>query len=341
MRQPHEPEGSPLWIDPALARLAPEIAAVRIPIPGPLKSVNCYVLEGPEGLTVVDTGFHTGVCEQTWQAALAALGRGFDAISQIVVTHFHPDHFGAAGWLQERSGAPVLMLDRARTQVQEVWGQPEKARAMEASYFAQAGMPAPQMKALDDYFSRQGPRVLPLPKVDALHEGQEVSMGGRSYSVLWMPGHAPGLAVFLDRERHLLVGNDLVLSGITPNVSQFWNGPPFPLAQFYASLGAVGGLDIALTLTGHRGLIADTAGRAGEILRHHDERLQKVEAIVASAGAGDSGASAWEVCEALFGTYASIHQTRFALAETVAHLEYLVYRRRLDRVEGTVTQYTP
>jgi glyoxylase-like metal-dependent hydrolase (beta-lactamase superfamily II) len=32
-------------------------------------------------------------------------------VARIVVTHFHPDYLGGARGLQERSGAPVYMLE--------------------------------------------------------------------------------------------------------------------------------------------------------------------------------------------------------------------------------------
>ncbi len=46
-----------------------------------------------------------------WESGARSLGcyLGRDVV-RIVVTHYHPDHLGAASWLQERSGAPVMML---------------------------------------------------------------------------------------------------------------------------------------------------------------------------------------------------------------------------------------
>jgi hypothetical protein len=40
---------------------------------------------------------------------------------RIIVTHFHPDHLGLAAWLQERSGAPVLMTLGEYLTAHAVW----------------------------------------------------------------------------------------------------------------------------------------------------------------------------------------------------------------------------
>jgi len=57
----------------------------------------------------------------------------------------------------------------------------------------------------------------------------------------------------------------------------------------------------------------------------------------AAAGAG---ATAFAVCASVFPTDAlSPHQLRFAMAETLAHMEYLVDMGRLERVESDVLMY--
>ncbi len=46
------------------------------------------------------------------RAMLAGAGCSLDDIDQVVVTHAHPDHFGAAAWVARRSGA-VIVAGRA------------------------------------------------------------------------------------------------------------------------------------------------------------------------------------------------------------------------------------
>lgn len=84
--------------------------------------------------------------------------------------------------------------------------------------------------------------------------------------------------------------------------------------------------DVDLALPGHGPLIRNFRERIGQLRTHHDERLALMEQ---TAG---TGANAYDVCVQVFpvATYSS-HQMRFALAETLAHLEYLVEQERLVR----------
>lgn len=83
-----------------------------------------------------------------------------------------------------------------------------------------------------------------------------------------------------------------------------------------------------LALPGHGPLIDAFQQRLDELRAHHDDRLRAVEQTVAE------GATAYMVCASIFPTeQLSPHQIRFAMAETLAHLEYLVSIGRLERVE--------
>ncbi len=77
----------------------------------------------------------------------------------------------------------------------------------------------------------------------------------------------------------------------------------------------------------------DAAGRAHEIVAHHGERLDRAEAALAAGPR-----NAWEVALALFGSVAQVQQ-RFALTESLAHLERLFRFGRAHRVEGLPVRF--
>ncbi len=68
-------------------------------------------IRGSDGYTVIDPGLHTPDAEALWEQVLQERGIGFEHVEQIVLTHHHPDHYGMAGWFQERTGAPVLLSE--------------------------------------------------------------------------------------------------------------------------------------------------------------------------------------------------------------------------------------
>ena len=81
---------------------------LRMRLPFALDHVNLWLLEDDDGWTAVDTGVLGAETEAAWEHVIAH-HLGGRPITQLVVTHFHPDHGGVAGWLQERTGAAFWM----------------------------------------------------------------------------------------------------------------------------------------------------------------------------------------------------------------------------------------
>lgn len=97
---------------------------VREVLPGlyslPLGAVNVFVLDDGGALTIIDSGY-PGSAPQIG-AALAALGKGWADVRQILLTHSHPDHAGSLAELKRLSGAPAGMhpADAALVRVGQV-----------------------------------------------------------------------------------------------------------------------------------------------------------------------------------------------------------------------------
>ncbi|HWI62909.1 MAG TPA: MBL fold metallo-hydrolase [Symbiobacteriaceae bacterium] len=307
--------------------VAPGIYLVPIPIPIPLKFVNCYLCRGPAGWTLVDTGFHDDLARAAWPEAFAALGIRPQEIDQILITHYHPDHLGAAGWLQQLTGAPAYLHEPELRQVELFWGQGMHAQAAALhQFFAAFGMPEETAAAIARHHIEQWQIVQPLPELRPLPTGSRFRIGAADYEVLWLPGHSDGLSVFWDAASGILVAGDMLLDKITPNVSLWPDCRPNPLEDYLDSLRRVEGLGARLALTGHRNVITDVSARAAAIREHHGERLARMEALCTG------GATAWEVCEQVFPPATlTIHQIRFAMSETLAHLVYMEKAGRLVR----------
>jgi glyoxylase-like metal-dependent hydrolase (beta-lactamase superfamily II) len=83
----------------------------QLKLPFPLRFVCVYLVEGNDGWTLVDAGYDYPPTRAAWEAGATAAGYGLaQDVVRIVVTHFHPDHIGAARWLHERTGASVCMM---------------------------------------------------------------------------------------------------------------------------------------------------------------------------------------------------------------------------------------
>jgi glyoxylase-like metal-dependent hydrolase (beta-lactamase superfamily II) len=309
------------------SEVAPGVFLLPVPIPIPLKYVNCYLCKGPSGWTLVDAGFHDELARDAWTRAFDELGIRPQDVDQILITHYHPDHLGAGGWLQELTGAPAYLHALEVPQVELFWGGGMEGQAGALRDFFQAeGMPVEMAAAIGQHHQRQWENVQPLAKLTPLPTGSRFRIGSADYEVLWMPGHSDGLAVFWDAASGILLANDMILNKITPNVSLWPHCRPNPLQDYLESLGRLEVLGAKLGLPGHRTVITDVAGRAREIRSHHADRLNVMERECGAT----RGATAWEVCEQVFrpGTL-TIHQIRFALSETLAHLVYMEKQGRL------------
>lgn len=108
-------------------------------------------------------------------------------LKQILLTHGHLDHVGAAAELAEHYGVPVVGPHRADKFLLDALPQQS------------------QMFGFD--------QCAPLTPQRWLEEGQSVRVGDVILEVLLCPGHTPGHIVFFDRAGRLLISGDVIFSG--------------------------------------------------------------------------------------------------------------------------------
>ena len=300
-------------------------------MPFPLKFIASYLLPGADGWTIIDPGFDYPPARETWEAGAAEVGLDLeDGVARIVVTHLHPDHIGLARWLEERSGAPVLMLEGEIENARHVW-DPNRGTEAFVGFLIRNGMDARTAEATAGT-TKLGVR---LPeRIDALRPGDEVPIGEHKARVIHTPGHSDYHFVLHDERRRLLFAGDQILLHITPNIGLWTYTQPRPLERYLASLEGLRGLPVDLVLPGHGPLFRDLDGRIDEITEHHAERLSAIRALF-----DERPATPYEIALRHFPEELTAHQLRFALAETLAHLEHLENEGRAERLDGDVVSY--
>ena len=92
----------------SVIEIAPGILWLRLALPYRLDHVNVYLIEDGAGWAVLDTGLDDAVTRAAWDTLLDGTLHG-RPLTRVLVTHYHPDHIGLAGWLCERFGLPLLM----------------------------------------------------------------------------------------------------------------------------------------------------------------------------------------------------------------------------------------
>lgn len=288
--------------------------------------VNAYLLPGDDGWTVVDTGVGLEDAKARWAAELEQVD---GPVVRVVVTHFHPDHVGAARDLHELTGAEVLQGALDLAQCQRVWGDEDWGPVV-ADWFHRHGTPPDVTRELLEQGTFWQSFVRHVPDATPLEPGERV--GG--WELVAAPGHADGQLML--HQDGVLVAADHLLDPITPTVGLWPESRPDPLGDYLDALAGVVALAPRVALPGHGDPIPDPTGRARALIAHHRERL---EATASALGAEPR--SGYDVSIPLFGASLKPAARRFAVAETLSHLERLVVEGGARRHEsGGAVTYT-
>jgi glyoxylase-like metal-dependent hydrolase (beta-lactamase superfamily II) len=308
-----------------VAPVADGIWQLKLPVPFPLRFVSVYLVRGDGGWTLIDAGYDYQPARAAWEAGAAAadcdLARD---VVRIVVTHFHPDHIGAARWLGEKTGAPVFMMEREIPFSRKLWSSSDAGPFLE--YLTRNGMPEAAAVSAATVMRY----ALPLPgEMFPLWPGEALTMGENTVRIIHVPGHADNQIVLHDEARGILFAADHLLLGITPNIGLWPESDPHPLARYLESLENMRGLGADPILPGHGPVFHDLDGRIGELISHHEERLELMRREIS-----DRPKTSYEVSRLVFRGTLTEHQRCFALAETLAHLDHLVLEGRAQQVEN-------
>ncbi len=289
---------------------APGIHRITLKIPYPVGHVHVYLLEG-DGLALVDTG----VSHQALAEALAERGITPADLEAVILTHHHPDHYALAGDL-EAAGAKVWMAAEELRRGHRFWLEAERWVREGAAAFRAHGAPEELVGAMARATLATRAHVRPPRQPHPLPEETPFEVVGMRFRVIPTPGHAEGQVALLREDGALLLG-DAALAGISPMIARWAYSNPDPLGDYFGTLKRLEALKPTAVLPGHREPF-DLGERVRAIRAHHEARL---EAALEALKNGPQ--TAWEVSKKLF-PKVKAEERRFALAETLAHLERLV-----------------
>lgn len=309
----------------------------RLPMSGPLKHVNGYVLDpgsalgsgGSKGVTLIDTGFDNDAGVAHWRALLDGPLAG-RRIEQVLCSHFHPDHVGLAGWLCRRHDAVLAMTRTEWLQVRLLVADAsdEVPDEMVAFWQAAGWTPAQVAHASARGWGNFARIVSRLPLgFRRIAEGDVLHLGGARWEVVVGSGHSPEHACLLDRERGILLAGDQVLPRISSNVSLGVSEPEGdPLGDWLRSIAKLRTLPAdLLVLPGHGDPFTGLHVRLDQLDAEHRERLDTVAAYLAEPR------RAVECFAQLFRRPIGPDVLGMATGEALAHLRHLEVTGRATR----------
>ena len=319
-----------------IQEVADNVYEFQVPIPFKLRDINLYLVKDDDGCLLIDTGTNTPDAAAALQASLAQLGVTCGDLRYVVITHFHSDHAGLAGMIQQQSAAQVLMhtdSERFLGLWSDEEGQGPVYMAPEA-FFRQHGLPESSLQAFRAMRQRFRSLTLPFKVTRQVDDTETIRVGGQEWSMVFTPGHAVGHLCVYCAELGVAFTGDHLLQRITPNISIHSDRHPLdlperynPLREYLLSLEKTRGLAFTLGLPSHGPLITEPRQRIDELLSHHDARLQTMlEAL--STGPQTAHAIALEA----FPNRHDPFDHWLMLGETLAHLELLEARQQVERV---------
>lgn len=186
--------------------------------------------------------------------------------------------------------------------------------------FASHGLPPDKLEQMRQHMRDFIPLVSPQPEVKYIEEGETWTAGELLFRNVTVSGHAFRHLCFIEEKHQLMFCGDHILPRITPNISYLPNEDPDPLHSFLSGLDTLSAYEMGQVYPGHRDPFDHLQRRAADLRQHHEQRLHEVTRLLAQP------LSAYELCQCMFGTRLTIHQLRFAMSETLAHLIYLARR---------------
>lgn len=314
--------------------LAEGVTWARLPVPGALKHINVWLLDDGEGVTLVDTGLDLPMSRDGWEKLFAGPLAG-RSVTRIVITHFHPDHVGLAGWLGERFGVPLWMTGEewlfARMLSADVRDTPPREAF---AYWRAAGWDEEQIaREAGKGWGRFAAVVSPVPaSFIRMRDGQIIRIGSRDWRVVVGSGHCPEHACLLDEAGGVLIAGDQVLPRITSNISLSLSEPEAdPLGDWLDSIDRLQTLPPhLLVLPSHGEPFTGLHARLQALARGHRERL---DALHRHLGEPRRAVDCFPV---LFGRKIDDSVIGLATGEAMAHLRRLELegRARRDLREG-------
>ena len=320
-----------------MIEVTPGIYQLKLPLPNiPLEYINTYLVQGDKGYLLVDTGWDIEGVFDSLKQQLDEKSIEFEDITQIVVTHIHPDHYGLAGKIKQFSHATLAMHHIERGFIESRYVTMDELLQQLEQWLYANGVSREELPELQMASVEMAKFVDPILPDIVFSGGETVSCGAFNFQVLWTPGHSPGHICLYETNQKVLISGDHILPTITPIIGLHPQSNNNPLGDYLDSLNTMKQLDVKLILPGHEHPFTGLKQRIQHIIQHHAQRNSEILRILNTVPKttyqiatemtwlSDINGVGWQELTPL--------SKRLAVLETMAHLEYM-------RATGKITKY--
>jgi len=297
-------------------------------------SVNMYVIKTSEGLTCIDTGWDSPPAVESLQNQLRKIGTDLSDIKSVLITHGHIDHMGMVPRLKDTYGTKFYLPASEVNLIKARFTDIDNFVPMTDAFLKTHGVPASELIPPEIQFPI--PSNLATTKPDVLlQNGDRIKIGEYNLEVIDVPGHTPGHIAYYEPARKFIFSGDMLLPTIATNAAFHVQLLDNPLKLYLDSLAALKVLDIDLVLPGHEYVFSEPRKRIDELIRDQEKKTGVIRRMF------DDGEdkTAFDVSQLLARSTRTGHsrwpkmlgwERRFAVLQSVAHLEFLEYNGELS-----------
>ncbi len=243
------------------------------------QTIASFLVLGPDGPVLIETG--PGSTVPALQRGLGKFGLVPADIHDVLLTHIHLDHAGAAGWMAQQ-GATIHVHQAGAPHL----AQPERLLASARRIYG-------------DSMDRLWGAFLPVPEAQLrpLQDGDVIRAGGLEFAALDTPGHASHHMVYQIDDMGFAGDLGGVRRAGIRHVRVPTPPPEFDRAAWLASIERVRGRGLARLYLTHFGPVDDVDAHlivVAGLVREYSDRVRAALARGMDRNAIQADFGAWE-----------------------------------------------
>jgi glyoxylase-like metal-dependent hydrolase (beta-lactamase superfamily II) len=299
-------------------RVLPGVWRLRLPLPFPgVPHCNAWAVASGHGIVLFDCGMHEPGSLAHLERALAQCNLRLEHVRLLVCTHAHPDHYGQAAAIVERTGCELWMHPN-HGHATRAAQDPEAVLQQRIEIARSAGVPAEPLARWTEARRESDSGIAgPIEPDKPLLPGVEVRSDLGAWLVIETPGHAPSHVCLFQPERRLLISGDHLLGRVS--LYYDFGYTPDPVGEFLASLERIEAFGPRLCLPGHGRTFADIGAHIEANRELVAQRLERLLEVLRA----DGPISAFDAVPGLHGPPPTPGHAAWWLQETLCYLRHL------------------